>query len=498
MRTDPTETGGLFVGRRPGTAPVRFRAMPQFGGVFRRRADGAFANTLLAIMVIVSLLFWGPIPILCLWIGSQVDYLTGSVGFGILVAFLALCGALFGALAILTRVDATWVLVRRPRDSISAEASSAASSGPRRSSASRSSWSGSWSFTAPGRRSSGPVRVLAPRLGLLDYYRQFEALSEEEVNRGFATRRASASSANSRGSRRSISRRPHGRTSPPERRERDHLRRAQRLAALPGLRAPELRSELSHRHEVPPARIAIGNGAAQLLSSAAAAAMRPGQELLTPWPSYPLFPVMATRAHASAVTGAGHLRRGLVQASSERSASARGSSRSRAPTNPTGERLPLGELGACLRSCPRRWSSSSTRRSSSSRTRARPGHARAARGAPPPAFFRSFSKAWGLAGLRVGYALGGPGAEELLAQIEPDFGIGDIAQAGALEALRSCSELVATVPGGGAGARALARRAPRRGFEASDSRVNFVWVRHPNVSGDELTARLGRVGVLLA
>lgn len=113
MRTDPTETGGLFVGRRPGTAPVRFRAMPQLGGVFRRRADGAFANTLLAIMVVVSLLFWGPIPILCLWIGSQVDYLTGSVGFGILVAFLALCGALFGALAILTRVDATWVLVRR-------------------------------------------------------------------------------------------------------------------------------------------------------------------------------------------------------------------------------------------------------------------------------------------------------------------------------------------------------------------------------------------------
>ena len=28
MRTDPTDTGGLFVGRRPGTAPVRFRGVP--------------------------------------------------------------------------------------------------------------------------------------------------------------------------------------------------------------------------------------------------------------------------------------------------------------------------------------------------------------------------------------------------------------------------------------------------------------------------------------
>ncbi len=113
MRTDPTETGGLFVGRRPGTAPVRFRALPRWGSASRRRADGMFAHTLLAGMIVISLLFWGPIPILCLWIGSQVNYLTGSVSFGILVAFLALVGALFGALALLTRVDATWVLVRR-------------------------------------------------------------------------------------------------------------------------------------------------------------------------------------------------------------------------------------------------------------------------------------------------------------------------------------------------------------------------------------------------
>jgi hypothetical protein len=113
MRTDPSETGGLFVGRRPGTAPVRFRALPKWGSRGRQRADGTLANLLLGAMVLVSLLFWGPIPILGLWIGSQVDYLSGSVSLGILVAFLAVVGALFGALAILTRIDAAWILVRR-------------------------------------------------------------------------------------------------------------------------------------------------------------------------------------------------------------------------------------------------------------------------------------------------------------------------------------------------------------------------------------------------
>jgi hypothetical protein len=113
MRTDPSETGGLFVGRRPGTEPVRFRRVPIFGSVMRRRADGMFANTLFAAMALISLLFWGPIPIICLWIGSQVDYATGSVGLGFLVAFLAVVAALFGALAVLTKIDAAWILVRR-------------------------------------------------------------------------------------------------------------------------------------------------------------------------------------------------------------------------------------------------------------------------------------------------------------------------------------------------------------------------------------------------
>jgi hypothetical protein len=113
MRSDPSENGGLFVGRRPGTAPVRFHELPKRGGALRRRIDGSLAGILLSAIIVLSLLCWGPIPLGCLWIGSQVDYLSGSVSFGILVSFIGLLVFLFGALAILRRLDQAWILVRR-------------------------------------------------------------------------------------------------------------------------------------------------------------------------------------------------------------------------------------------------------------------------------------------------------------------------------------------------------------------------------------------------
>jgi hypothetical protein len=113
MRSDPADNGGLFVGRRPGTAPVHYRDDPERGGELRQRVDGSLAGTLLAGMIFVSLLCWGPIPVACLWLGSQANYVTGSVGAGILVAFAALFGLLFGALALLKRMDNAWILVRR-------------------------------------------------------------------------------------------------------------------------------------------------------------------------------------------------------------------------------------------------------------------------------------------------------------------------------------------------------------------------------------------------
>jgi hypothetical protein len=113
MRTDPTDTGGLFVRRRPGTAPVHYRALPERGSEQRRRLDGGLAFGLLALMTFINLLFWGPIPAAWLWVGGRVDYWTSSIGASLLVSFSGILVTLFGALMVEKRIDQAWILVRR-------------------------------------------------------------------------------------------------------------------------------------------------------------------------------------------------------------------------------------------------------------------------------------------------------------------------------------------------------------------------------------------------
>ena len=113
VRTDPTDNGGLFIGRRPGTGPVRYRAVPERGTVRRRIFDEAVGITILLLMVIVAGCFWGPIPMAWLWIGAQIQYQTDSVSLAIFVAFLGMILTLLGGLSIVKRLDLFWILVRR-------------------------------------------------------------------------------------------------------------------------------------------------------------------------------------------------------------------------------------------------------------------------------------------------------------------------------------------------------------------------------------------------
>ena len=112
-RNDPTDTGGLFIGRRPGTAPVHYRTPPQRGSDRRRRADAFLAAAVLVLEALVVLSAFGPQPVGWLWIGSQVDYRTDSVFLGITVAFLGLVGTLILTLMLAARLDHLWRLLRR-------------------------------------------------------------------------------------------------------------------------------------------------------------------------------------------------------------------------------------------------------------------------------------------------------------------------------------------------------------------------------------------------
>jgi hypothetical protein len=112
-RNDPTDTGGLFIGRRPGTAPLHYRGTPEIGDERRRRTDAVLAGVLLLVETLVCLTLWGPQPVAWLWVGSQVDYHTDSVTLGIAVAFAGMIGTLMLTLGLAARLDRVWRLLRR-------------------------------------------------------------------------------------------------------------------------------------------------------------------------------------------------------------------------------------------------------------------------------------------------------------------------------------------------------------------------------------------------
>ena len=112
-RNDPTDTGGLFIGRRPGTGPLHYRAQPERGGRGRQRADGVLAAAVLAVETLLCVSVWGPQPVAWLWVGSQVDYHAGSHMLGVVAAFFGILGSLLVTLSLASRLDRVWRLLRR-------------------------------------------------------------------------------------------------------------------------------------------------------------------------------------------------------------------------------------------------------------------------------------------------------------------------------------------------------------------------------------------------
>lgn len=111
MRTDPTDNGGLFIGRRPGTAPVRYGRLPERGSKRRIAIDAVASGVLLGLMALLTAALWGPLPVAAMWISSQVA--SENVGVWIVLAFALVLAFVFGTLMLLRRLDNLWILVRR-------------------------------------------------------------------------------------------------------------------------------------------------------------------------------------------------------------------------------------------------------------------------------------------------------------------------------------------------------------------------------------------------
>jgi histidinol-phosphate aminotransferase len=333
-------------------------------------------------------------------------------------------------------------------------------------------------------------------VGLLDYYKQFEGMSEEEVNSGL---REEAAERRRKALTRVVTL-DLSHTTWPDLPHPDIVSAITFVARrgmqrYPHMRGSQLRTTLAELHGVEPGRVIVGNGSAELLSAATRALIEPGQELITCWPSYPLFPIMVRRAHGRAVPVSGGVD-ALLEAVSESTRVVALAS----PNDPTGELLATEQLQHLLAELPETVGvlldeslvEFADAQPSASSLQLLENH-------PRLLVFRSFSKAWGLAGLRCGYAIGGPGSENLLAELEPDLGVSEISQAGALEALTNCSELLTKRVKRVAAERTRLTTALRqRNFDVTDSQANFLWVAHESIDGSELAMRLARSGILVA
>src|SRR5262249_18699292 len=113
---------------------------------------------------------------------------------------------------------------------------------------------------------------------------------------------------------------------------------------------------------------------------------------------------------------------------------------------------------------------------------------------------QTISKSRALAGLRVGYALGGVGLIEALRRVKNSFNsypLGRLAQAGAPASIHDDAYFRARCVRLVAGSEAMTREPSRLGFVVLPSSANFVFARHPARGGAEFAAALREHAVLV-
>ena len=108
---------------------------------------------------------------------------------------------------------------------------------------------------------------------------------------------------------------------------------------------------------------------------------------------------------------------------------------------------------------------------------------------------RTFSKIYGLAGLRIGYGIGHPDFIAALEKIRQPFNINSVAQAGALAALDDSKHVEKTRKVNSRGLRLYARTFRKLKLEFIPSQANFILVRVGD--GQRVFGELQKLGVIV-
>jgi histidinol-phosphate aminotransferase len=263
----------------------------------------------------------------------------------------------------------------------------------------------------------------------------------------------------------------------------------------PGARA--LRSALAGRYELPMSRVAVGNGSCEILLAAAEALLEPGSEIVYAWPSFSMYPHLAAVTGAEAVTvplteGVVHDLDALRFAISEQTRMLIVCN----PNNPTGTYIPSPEIAEFLERVPSRVLVVLDEAYVEFQVAEDPDTSLALlERFSNLVILRTFSKVYGLAGLRVGYALGSEEFRIAVDRVRQPFAVNHLAQAAATEALRHQDDVVRRVERNAIERLWVAEQLERLGVDGTDSQANFSWIAVGEYDEAALVGELGRRAV---
>jgi histidinol-phosphate aminotransferase len=244
----------------------------------------------------------------------------------------------------------------------------------------------------------------------------------------------------------------------------------------------KLRGALSDRYGLPASRIAIGNGSCDILLAAGEALLEPGAEVVYAWPSFSVYP------HISAATGATAIQVPLNDRQ-EHDLDAMLTEITAAtrlvivcnPNNPTSTAIPLADIADFVAKVPRHicvlldeaYCEYNTLDDPDASLDLLTKH-------PNLILLRTFSKVYGLCGLRVGYAL--CGADDFVTavnQVRQPFFCNAAAQAAATEALKHSDAVAQRVERAVVARIELEDGLNELGIQPAESQANFAWFDLP-------------------
>ncbi|MGY1621851.1 histidinol-phosphate transaminase [Geodermatophilus sp. SYSU D00965] len=246
-----------------------------------------------------------------------------------------------------------------------------------------------------------------------------------------------------------------------------------------------LTAALAERYDVDPVQVVTGCGAVMLCQQLAQSFNDPGTSIAFAWRSFEMYPLLAQVAGARSIQVplAPGRPGGPADTHDLEALAAAVDETTRVvfvcnPNNPTGTAVRRPELERFLDAVP---ADTLVVLDEAYREFVTdpdvPDGLELMRGRPNVAVLRTFSKAWGLAGLRVGYLVAeDPAVAESVRKTHVPFSVNMLAQAAAVAALASEDEVRRRCAAVTGERQRLTEALRERGFDVADSQANFVWL----------------------